>query len=150
MQASVMGDAPGGSEPVEAIGRVFLDFRFEVTTVSLLDTYPTLIELCGLPAKTKNEGLSLAAVPRNPVSATDCTVIQSDYKSFSLIHQNWRFTRYFNGEEELYNVAKDSGEHENLSAIPTIGNASTNFPNSCRKRTPKKARARVPATCVRG
>lgn len=85
------------------------------TTVSLLDTYPTLLELCALPANPENEGTSLASILKDPGSAKDRTVLQTDYKSFALINQQWRYTRYHNGEEELYHVAKDPGEHDNLA-----------------------------------
>ena len=88
------------------------------TTVSLLDTYPTLTELCGLPTNRSNEGVSLASVLTNPEIATDRTVLQSDHNSFSLINSQWRYTRYSNGEEELYDVAKDPGEHQNLADDP--------------------------------
>ncbi len=88
------------------------------TTVSLLDTYPTLTELCDLPANQSNEGVSLASVLATPDKASDRTVLQSDHTSFSLINSSWRYTRYSNGEEELYNVADDPGEHHNLANDP--------------------------------
>ncbi len=85
------------------------------TTVSLLDTYPTLIELCDLPANDSNDGVSLASVLATPDTASDRTVLQSDHTSFSLINTRWRYTRYSNGEKELYDVADDPGEHHNLA-----------------------------------
>ncbi len=88
------------------------------TTVSLLDTYPTLLELCGLPTNPANEGLSLVSTLKNPDSATDRTVLQCNHDSFSLINQQWCYTRYGSGEEELYNVSKDPHEHNNLAQTP--------------------------------
>ena len=88
------------------------------TTVSLLDTFPTLLDLCGLPKNPQNEGVSLASILRNPVTATDRTVIQSDDDQFALINQAWRYVRTTGGEEQLYHVANDPGEHTNLAANP--------------------------------
>ena len=88
------------------------------TTVSLLDTYPTLLRLCGLPANPNNEGLSLTKVLADPSSATDRTVLQGNHHSFAAINQEWRYTRYDNGEEELYHVSEDPGEHTNLAENP--------------------------------
>ena len=34
--------------------------------VNLIDMYPTLLELCGLPENTENEGRSFANLIRNP------------------------------------------------------------------------------------
>lgn len=104
------------------------------TTVSLLDTYPTLIELCGLPVNAGNEGVSLASVLKTPGSATDRSVIQCNHDSFALINQQWRYTRYGNGEEELYNISKDPGEHDNLVHNPEYADVITEY----RRQVPKK------------
>lgn len=88
------------------------------TTVSLLDTYPTLVELCGLPANPRNEGTSLAAILADPESAKDRTVLQGDSDQFALINQTWRYVRTTGGEEQLYRVDQDPGEHDNLADDP--------------------------------
>lgn len=104
------------------------------TTVSLLDTYPTLLELCGLPGNPENEGVSLASVLKQPESATDRTVIQCNHESFALINQEWRYTRYGNGEDELYHVARDPSEHNNLAENPKYANVVAEY----RQRVPTK------------
>ncbi len=104
------------------------------TTVGLLDTYPTLLELCGLPANPANEGVSLASVLETPDAAKDRTVIQCNHDSFALINQRWRYTRYGNGEEELYHVSKDPREHNNLAKSPDYADVIAEY----RKRVPKK------------
>ena len=84
-------------------------------TVSLLDTYPTLLELCSLPQNDKNEGQSLASVLKSPKSAIDKTVIQcADHDEFALINRDWRYVQTRNKEEQLYNLKVDPKEHNNL------------------------------------
>ena len=97
------------------------------TTVSLLDTYPTLTDLCSLPNNPNNEGVSLASVLADPTTAKDRTVLQGDHDSFALIDQEWRYTRYGNGEEELYHVSEDPGEHTNLAANPEFAKIKARY-----------------------
>jgi arylsulfatase A-like enzyme len=88
------------------------------STVSLLDVYPTLLSVCGLPANSANEGVSLASMLANPASAKDRTVIQNDAESFALINQRWRYVRSTGNEEQLYDLKADPGEHQNLAQNP--------------------------------
>ncbi|MEO0415193.1 MAG: sulfatase [Verrucomicrobiota bacterium] len=97
------------------------------TTVSLLDTYPTLTALCGLPSNANNEGVSLSTILAQPESAKDRTVLQGDEAQFALINQHWRYIRTLNDEEQLYDLAKDPGEHTNLSADPAYAEKLAEF-----------------------
>lgn len=91
------------------------------TTVSLLDTFPTLTDLAGLPRSESNEGVSLASVLNDPKSANDRSVIQTrDPNEYSVINQRWRYIHYATGEEELYELSKDPGELRNLAADPAL------------------------------
>jgi arylsulfatase A-like enzyme len=90
------------------------------TTVSLIDLYPTFIDLCGLP-RTKNlEGTSLVSVLKNPSSATDRNVFlpSNERGSYAVINTNWRYISYFDGGEELYNIKEDPNEWHNLAGEP--------------------------------
>jgi arylsulfatase A-like enzyme len=88
------------------------------TTVSLIDAYPTLLELCGLPPNEQVEGVSLASVLRKPESATDRSVVVSGVNGsdFAVINQSWRYIRYTDGAEELYDLKNDPNEWSNLAA----------------------------------
>ncbi len=106
--------------------------------VSLIDLYPTLIDLCGLPANTlKNakgrplDGHSLKPLLIDPVSGKwdgPDAVLTALYKwakhydpaeqSYTLRDRNWRYIRYQNGKEELYHVAEDRYEWANLALNP--------------------------------
>lgn len=88
-------------------------------TVSLLDIYPTLVDLCGLPATDKLDGNSLVPLIHNPDLEWDKPVLSTwYYKNHSVRSENWRYIQYRNGAEELYDHRKDPGEHMNLAGDP--------------------------------
>lgn len=110
--------------------------------VSLIDIYPTLNDLCGIsndPNKNTNhvqlDGFSLRPFLDNPNTknwkgpeeALIATygeafvdgkwVVNGDAKSYnySLRSKDYRYTRYENGAEELYNHKNDPNEWDNLA-----------------------------------
>jgi iduronate 2-sulfatase len=88
-------------------------------TVSLLDIYPTLVDLCGLPETDKLDGNSLVPLIHNPDLEWDKPVLSTwYYKNHSVRSENWRYTRYRDGSEELYDHLEDPGEHRNLAGDP--------------------------------
>jgi arylsulfatase A-like enzyme len=86
------------------------------TPVSLLDIYPTLLELAGLPAKTDNEGYSLMPLIKDPKTAWSHPAIMTMGPGNKAIRTaQWRYIRYSNGSEELYDEYKDPWEWTNLA-----------------------------------
>ena len=87
------------------------------TTVSLIDLYPTLIELCNLQANNKLEGVSLVSAIQNPSSTKERNVFipHAERESYAVVNSNWRYIFYRDGSEELYNVKKDPNEWYNLA-----------------------------------
>jgi len=87
------------------------------TSVSLIDMYPTFIELCNLPKVKGIEGVSLAGTLKNPAKAKDRNVLLpgSDKGSYAVINSEWRYISYQDGTEELYNVKDDPNEWNNLA-----------------------------------
>jgi arylsulfatase A-like enzyme len=88
--------------------------------VSLLDLYPTLLELCGLPAPaTKLEGTSLVPLLRDPAAAWTRPAVMT-YKpgNHAVRTERWRYIRYANGDEELYDHQTDPREWTNLAGKP--------------------------------
>jgi arylsulfatase A-like enzyme len=87
-------------------------------TVSLIDMYPTLVELCGLPKPRQElEGVSLAKVLADPASARDRDVflphmVRGEY---AVINRDWRYIRYGEDGEELYDLRRDPNEWTNLA-----------------------------------
>ena len=106
--------------------------------VSLVDLYPTLLDLCGLPAGTTLnakgrplDGHSLQPLLKDPAKGTwdgpDAALTAlykwADYydpagQSYSQRYKDWRYVRYANGREELYHTAKDPHEWHNLASKP--------------------------------
>lgn len=89
-------------------------------TASLIDIYPTFVELCGLGPDNGLDGESLVSVLQHPETSAERTVWLPDDKpdSFAAINQDWRYIQYKDGSEELYNVREDVNEWYNLAEDP--------------------------------
>jgi len=83
--------------------------------VNLLDIYPTLVDVCGLPKRPELEGLSLAPLLKNPKAKRPPTVSTYLEGNHSVRDDRWRYTRYQDGSEELYDRRADPNEWENLA-----------------------------------
>jgi arylsulfatase A-like enzyme len=86
--------------------------------VTLLDLYPTLVELTGLPAKRDLEGLSLAPVLSDGKADRRPAVITYLPGNHAVCTSKWRYIRYRDGGEELYDRAGDPHEFTNLAGKP--------------------------------
>jgi arylsulfatase A-like enzyme len=84
--------------------------------VSLLDVYPTLVELCDLPANAQLEGLSVVPQLKDPTARRNRPVLISSYFGNHAIRtRDWRYIRYADGAEELYDHRRDATEFNNLA-----------------------------------
>jgi arylsulfatase A-like enzyme len=82
----------------------------------LLDIYPTLIELCGLPARTGLEGVSLVPQLKNANAPRARPAITSHNQgNHGIRSERWRYIRYADGTEELYDTGNDPDEWTNLA-----------------------------------
>ncbi len=86
--------------------------------VSLLDVYPTLNELCGLPKMDQLSGLSLLPQLRDPTTPRPRPIVTTWNGSHAVRDTRWRYILYGEGGEELYDHAKDPGEWNNLADDP--------------------------------
>ena len=83
--------------------------------VNLIDLYPTLIELCGLPTKAGIDGRSLAPLLRQPQLAWDHPSITiNGRENACVIDERWYFIRYRDGTQEFYDMQSDPLQHTNL------------------------------------
>lgn len=81
--------------------------------VNLLDIYPSLIDLCGLPKK-ELDGKSFAPLLKDPTLKWTPTVTTAGKGAHSVISEEWHYILGKKQVEELYNIKKDPMEWENL------------------------------------
>ncbi|WP_111706190.1 sulfatase [Lutibacter citreus] len=106
--------------------------------VSLIDVYPTIVDLCNIKASNlkNNNGALLSGFSMKPFLANPkngkwkgpkvaLTVVRGNPKSnepnqqsYSVRSKNYRYIRYVNGKEELYNHTNDKYEWTNLAYKP--------------------------------
>ncbi len=91
------------------------------TPVSLLDIYPTLIGLCGLPQPATHEldGRDLTPILNGSTNDRGAPVVSTHgVNCHSVRGRRFRYTRYRNGDEELYDHNNDPHEWHNLAGDP--------------------------------
>ena len=82
---------------------------------SLLDLYPTLSDMCGLPVTATLEGRSLKPVILGETkSVREHITTTLGRSTFCIRKRDLKLIRYYDGSEELYNLAKDPNEFTNL------------------------------------
>ncbi|QDU30158.1 Choline-sulfatase [Anatilimnocola aggregata] len=81
----------------------------------LLDIYPTLIDLCQLPKRTDLEGISLLPQLQNADAMRERPAITSHNQgNHGIRSERWRYIRYADNSEELYDLQNDPHEWTNV------------------------------------
>lgn len=105
------------------------------TPVDLSVIYPTLLELAGLKADSKCDGLSVVPLLKNPGAAWERPALSTYGRgNHGVRTERWRYVRYQDGSEELYDHENDPNEWINLSEDPKWKSVK----RECRKWLPKK------------
>ncbi|MBK1875797.1 sulfatase [Pelagicoccus mobilis] len=87
--------------------------------VSLLDIFPTLNELCGIGEIDTLDGESLVPLLKKPKMDTGRAVVSTQkLNNHAVRSKDWRYIRYADGSEELYNQKRDPKNFTNLASNP--------------------------------
>jgi len=83
----------------------------------LIDVYPTLVERCGLRDPGGLEGVSLSPQLADVDAPRDPTISTWWVGNHAVIGERYRYIRYADGSEELYDTQRDPNEWANLLAL---------------------------------
>jgi arylsulfatase A-like enzyme len=101
--------APGVTRPGQRCSR----------PVTMLDIYPTLIDLCNLAPKKELQGRSFLHLLKDPQAEWDRPALTTHGReNHSLRSEQFRYIRYSDGTEELYDHETDGLEWTNLANDP--------------------------------
>ncbi len=88
-------------------------------SVSLIDVYPTLIDICDVPSAIGLEGQSLTPLLNDVAESWNHPAVTTWFhNNHSVRDSRWRYIRYRDGSEELYDHKTDPGEHDNVAGNP--------------------------------
>ncbi len=86
--------------------------------VNHMDIYPTVLALADLPPNPENEGQNLVPLLDDPeADGYHGSVTTHAYGNHSVRTERWRYIRYEDGSEELYDHWSDPNEWTNLAGI---------------------------------
>jgi arylsulfatase A-like enzyme len=87
--------------------------------VSLLDLYPTLVKMCGLPENPDNQGNDMTPLLSDPDAAWQHAAVTTyGPNNHAVKTEQYRYIQYEDGSEELYDHERDQNEWKNLADDP--------------------------------
>jgi arylsulfatase A-like enzyme len=112
-------------------------------TVDFMSIYPTLCELAALPVPKHVEGTSIANLLSKPDAAWTIPALTTHgFANHAVRSERWRFIRYADGGEELYDHRCDPYEWTNIASRAELSNIKTQLTKSF---PPKNAPAPDPS-----
>ena len=103
--------APGMGRPAQRCAR----------PVSTIDLFPTLIELCALPKLTDLDGGLLACLFEHSEAPSEPAITVDENRRVAVRDDRYRYIRYRDGREELYDHVDDAPEWRNRANDPALG-----------------------------
>ena len=109
--------------------------------VSLLDLFPTVLDLSGIEKPKFLEGTSLVPLLKDPNYVRKEPVLVTYEKGNVSARKNeWNFIQYIDGSEELYNHKSDPHEYrniinnvENVAVVNELKSAVVNLKKNAKK-----------------
>jgi arylsulfatase A-like enzyme len=87
--------------------------------VDFMSVYPTLCDLAGIPKPAHVTGQNIRPLLTDPQAAwTTPALTTHGQNNHAIRTERWRYIRYADGSEELYDHANDEYEWTNLAALP--------------------------------
>jgi len=110
---------------------------------TLVDLYPTLLDLAGLPPASDLDGASLSPLLLDTTHRWKRAALTTyPIGSYAVRDERWRYIRYRNGDEELYDHEVDPGEEVNLAGDTKFNSVKTKLA----KHIPAMAAPNAPVT----
>ncbi|MFT5128386.1 MAG: arylsulfatase A-like enzyme [Rhodothermales bacterium] len=89
--------------------------------VNLLDLFPTLTAVCDLPTPAGMDGIDLTPLVSDPSAERGRPVtIERERGQSAVRDARYRYIRYQDGSEELYDLSRDPNEWTNRAAAPEL------------------------------
>ncbi|MCA9055178.1 MAG: sulfatase, partial [Planctomycetaceae bacterium] len=96
--------------------------------VDHMSVYPTLCDLCGVNIPEHVEGPSLRPLLADPTTAWERPALTTFHlNNHSFRSEQWRYIRYADGSEELYNHDNDPYEWTNVASDPNYAAVKAGF-----------------------
>jgi choline-sulfatase len=112
----------------------------------LLDLYPTLLDLCGLPPNKANEGISLVPQLKDAKALRERPAVTThNYDNHAVRTEKWRYIVYADDSEELYDRTTDPNEWTNLAKDPKFADVKKELA----KWAPSKSALPLPGSAGR-
>ncbi len=91
-------------------------------TVDFMSVYPTLTDLTGIPTPKHVEGKSLRPLLVDPKAPWRTPAVTTHgFQNHAVRSEDWRYIRYADGGEELYDERADEYEWKNLAGDTKLG-----------------------------
>ena len=104
-------------------------------TVDFMSIYPTLTDLCAISTPKHVEGESIRTLLADPRATWDKSALTTyRFKNHAVRTQGWRYIRYANGDEELYDEGSDPFEWTNLARDPRHASTMAGLARSLPRR----------------
>ncbi len=86
--------------------------------VELIDLYPSLCELTGVPAPQHLQGKSFAPLMKDPTRPGKAAAYMRDTQGAAIVTQDYLYAEYKSGEEMLFDHRTDPDENANVVSQP--------------------------------